>query len=44
MEISYGIMRRRTRWKKPPLTSHHSSGVHPLGVYNLTASASTLYF
>ena len=29
MEISYGTMRRRTRWKKPPLTSRHSSGVHP---------------
>jgi hypothetical protein len=29
MEISYGIMCRRKRQKKPPLTSHHSSGVHP---------------
>jgi len=29
MDLSYGIMCRRNRQKKPPLTSHHSSGVHP---------------
>jgi hypothetical protein len=35
MEISYGIICRRKRQKKPPLTSHHSSGVHPVWLATL---------